>query len=190
MSKRAVTEFPINETLATRWSPRAFDPSVILTPADLSSAFEAARWAPSANNLQPWQFIVGFRGDDVFTAIANDLSGFNQSWAPDAGALVVAITNTVTASGRANAYARYDLGQAVAHFTIQATSDGLMTHQMGGFDIDALTLALEVHEPWEIVSLIAVGSLGDPHRLPEDRQASETGPRERKPFNEVVVRGL
>ena len=190
MSKRAVTEFPINETLASRWSPRSFDPTAVLTPADLGPSFEAARWAPSANNLQPWQFIVGYRGDEVFTTIVNDLSGFNQSWAPDAGALVVAITHTLTASGRANAYARYDLGQAVAHFTIQATSDGLMTHQMGGFDIDALTLALDVHEPWEIVSLIAVGSLGDPSRLPEERQPAEVGPRERKPLAEVVVRGL
>jgi nitroreductase len=190
MSKRATTEYPISDTLAERWSPRAFDADAVLTPADLGPAFEAARWAPSANNLQPWQFIVGFRGDEVFTAIVNDLSGFNQSWAPDASALVVAIANTVTASGRANAYARYDLGQAVAHFTIQAASDGLKTHQMGGFDIDALTLALDVHEPWEIVSLIAVGTLGDPSGLPEERQAAELGDRERKPLAEVVVRGL
>lgn len=189
MTKRAVTEYPINDTLATRWSPRAFDPTAVLTPADLGPAFEAARWAPSANNLQPWRFIVGFRGDDVFTTIVDKLSGFNQSWAPSASALVVTITDTITASGRPNAFARYDLGQAVAHFTIQATSDGLMTHQMGGFDVDALTTAFDVHEPWEIVSLIAVGSLGEPTTLPEDRQAAETGPRERKPLSEVV-RGL
>ena len=186
MSKRAVTEYPINDAMANRWSPRSFDPTAVLTAADLGPAFEAARWAPSANNLQPWQFIVGYRGDETFAKIAEDLSGFNAGWAPDASALVVAVTNTVTASGRDNAYARYDLGQAVAHFTIQATADGHMTHQMGGFDIDALTIALGVTEPWEIVSLIAVGALGDPNKLPEDRREAETGPRERKPLSEVV----
>ena len=131
MSKRAVTEFPIEDVLANRWSPRSFDPGAVLTPADLGPAFEAARWAPSANNLQPWQFIVGYRGDDTFTTIANNLSGFNQSWAPDAGAFVLTLTNTMTASGRPNQFARYDLGQSVAHFTIQAAANGLSTHQMG-----------------------------------------------------------
>jgi nitroreductase len=186
MNKRATTEYPIHDILANRWSPRSFDPSAVLSPADLGSSFEAARWAPSANNLQPWQFIVGYRGDDIFATITQDLSGFNAGWAPDAGALVVTVTNTLTASGRDNAYARYDLGQAVAHFTIQASADGHFTHQMGGFDIDALTIALDVKEPMEIVSLIAVGKLGDPNRLPEDRREAETGPRERKPLSEVV----
>ena len=186
MNKRAVTAHPIHDVLANRWSPRSFDPSATLTPADLAPAFEAARWAPSANNLQPWQFIVGYRGDDTFAKIVEDLSGFNASWAPDASALVVAITNTVTASGRDNVYARYDLGQAVAHFSIQLTADGHFAHQMGGFDIEALTVALDVSEPWEIVSLIAVGALGDPNRLPEERRETETGPRERKPLSEVV----
>ena len=187
MNKRAITEHPIHDILANRWSPRSFDPAAVLVPTDLAPAFEAARWAPSANNLQPWQYIVGFRGDETFAKIVQDLSGFNAGWAPDAGALVVAVTNTVTASGRENAYARYDLGQSVAHFTIQATANGHMTHQMGGFDVDALTIALGVSEPWEIVSLIAVGALGDPNRLPEERRESETGPRERKPLAEVVT---
>lgn len=186
MSKRAETEFPIHDIVATRWSPRSYDPTAVLTPADLGSSFEAARWSPSSNNLQPWQFIVGYRGDDIFTKISQSLSGFNAGWAPDAGALVVAVTNTVTASGRDNVYARYDLGQSVAHFTIQANADGHFTHQMGGFDAEALTIALGVTEPHEIVSLIAVGSLGDPNRLPEDRREAETGPRERKPLSEVV----
>lgn len=186
MSKRADTEFPIHDILATRWSPRSYDPAAVLTTADLGSSFEAARWSPSSNNLQPWQFIVGYRGDDIFAKISESLSGFNAGWAPDAGALVVAVTNTVTASGRDNVYARYDLGQAVAHFTIQANADGHFTHQMGGFDTEALTIALGVTEPHEIVSLIAVGSLGDPNRLPEDRREAETGPRERKPLSEVV----
>ena len=186
MNKRAITDYPIHDILANRWSPRSYDPDAVLTPADLAPAFEAARWAPSANNLQPWQFIVGYRGDDTFATIVENLSGFNASWAPDASALVVAVTNTLTASGRENAYARYDLGQSVAHFTIQASADGHFTHQMGGFDIEALTNALGVKEPMETVSLVAVGALGAPDRLPEERRESETGPRERKPLSEVV----
>lgn len=190
MSKKAVTQFPVLDAIAERWSPRAFDPTAVLTPADLGPAFEAARWSPSANNLQPWTYIVGYRGDETFEAIANDLSGFNQAWAPNASALVVAVTNTTSASGRPNPFARYDLGQSVAAFTIQAAANGIVTHQMGGFDIEALTIALSVDEPWEIVSLIAVGKTGNPESLPEDRQASEVSPRERKPLAEVVRGGL
>lgn len=186
MDKRATTEYPINEILSTRWSPRAFDQTAVLTAADLGPAFEAARWAPSANNMQPWRYIVAYRGDETFTAIVDDLSGFNQNWVPSASALVVSLTNTSTPSGRPNPWARYDIGQSVAHFTIQANASGLAAHQLGGFDVEALTTALDVSEPWEIVSLIAVGKIGDPNQLPEDRRASEIGPRERKPLSEVV----
>lgn len=186
MNKRATTSFPILDVLAERWSPRGFDHSKTLTMADLSPAFEAARWAPSANNLQPWSFIVGFRGDDTFEKIAATLSGFNAAWAPHASALVVAVTHTVTASGRPNAYARYDLGQAVAHFSVQAQANGIALHQMGGFDVDALTNALVVNEPLEIVSVIAAGVPADPSALSAELAEREAAPRERKPVSEFV----
>lgn len=186
MEKRENTEQPILEVLGKRWSPRAFDSQAILTAADLAPAFEAARWAPSGNNLQPWSFIVGYRGDQTFNKISENLSGFNQSWTPNASALIVAITDTSTPSGRQNPWARYDLGQAVAHFTIQATADGLATHQVGGIDIEMLTSELGVHEPLEIVTVIVVGKIGDPNTLPEERKATELAPRQRKPLAEIV----
>jgi nitroreductase len=186
MTNRATTSFPILDVLAERWSPRAFDQSATLTMADLGPAFEAARWSPSANNLQPWSFIVGFRGDETFDAIVATLSGFNASWAPHASALVVTITNTLTASGRQNVSARYDLGQAVAHFSIQAQANGLSVHQMGGFDIETLTDSLGVNEPLEIVTVLAVGPAGDPATLSDEMAERELAPRERKDVSEFV----
>lgn len=186
MEKRENTEYPILDVLGKRWSPRAFDPLAVVTAADLAPAFEAARWAPSGNNLQPWSFIVGYRGDEKFNKILENLSGFNQVWTPNASALVVAITNTGTPSGRPNPWARYDLGQAVAHFTIQATAEGLATHQLGGIDIEALTAELGVNEPWEIVTVIVVGKIGDPETLPAERKETELAPRQRKPLSEIV----
>lgn len=186
MTNPAETQFPILDVLANRRSPRAYDGDVTLTMDDLGPAFEAARWAPSANNLQPWSFIVGFRGDDVHTKISETLSGFNADWAPVAGALVVGITNTLTASGRPNVYARYDLGQAVAHFSIQAAANGLSVHQMGGFDIEALTVSLGVNEPNEIVVAFSVGKAGNIDALAEPLKEREEAPRERKALTEVV----
>jgi nitroreductase len=186
MTHRAPTTFPILDVLAERWSPRAFDQNATLTMADLSPAFEAARWAPSANNLQPWSFVVGFRGDETFEKIAATLSGFNSAWAPNASALIVTVTHTLTASGRLNAFARYDLGQAVAHFSVQAQANGISLHQMGGFDIDALTTALGVNEPLEIVTVIAAGTPVDPATLSEEIAERENAPRERKDVSEFV----
>ncbi len=186
MNRRATTAFPILDVLAERWSPRAFDPSKTLTLADLGPAFEAARWSPSSNNLQPWSFIVGFRGDELFDAIAPTLSGFNAAWAPRASALVVAVTNTVTGSGRQNGYARYDLGQAVAHFSVQAQANGISVHQMGGFDVEALTTSLGVTEPHEVVVVLAVGFEADPSTLPDELVEREVAPRERKNASEFV----
>lgn len=186
MTHRADTSFPILDVLAERWSPRAFDEQKTLTMADLGPAFEAARWSPSANNLQPWSFIVGFKGDETFDMIAATLSGFNAAWAPTASALVVTVTHTLTASGRANQYARYDLGQAVAHFSTQAQANGLSVHQMGGFDVEALTVALGVNEPLEIVTVIAVGVPADPATLTGELAERESAPRERKPVTEFV----
>lgn len=186
MTKRATTSFPILDVLAERWSPRSFDQSATLTMADLGPAFEAARWAPSGNNLQPWSFIVGFRGDETHAKIAAALAGFNASWAPHASALVVTVTDTISPSGRPNPWARYDLGQAAAYFSIQAQANGLHTHQMGGVDIEALSESLGVNEPQEIVTIIAVGKVGSPDALPEELAARENAPRQRKEVSEFV----
>lgn len=187
MSRIAVTEAPIVDVLATRWSPRSYDPTAVLTIDDLRASFEAARWAPSANNLQPWKFIVGFRGDDTFAAIAGALAGYNAAWAPDAAALVVNLAELESADGKPNKYAQYDLGQAVAHFTVQATADGYFVHQMGGFDAAAIAEKLGVEGPWEVTSVMTVGPRAEADRLPEGGlYEREVAPRVRKPLDEVV----
>jgi len=186
VSGNAQTSVPILPVLEERWSPRAFDPETVLTAADLTAAFEAARWAPSANNLQPWQFIAGFRGDATFQTIANNLMGFNQAWAPGASALVLAIAEKIKPNGDANNYALYDLGQAVAHFSVQAHSEGLSVHQMAGIEREALTQAFNLPAGFEPAVVIAVGRVGDADSLPEPLAEREKAPRERHDFDAIV----
>lgn len=189
MSRLATTVTPISEIHATRWSPRSFDESAELTREAVVASLEAARWAPSANNVQPWRFVVGFRGDDTFETIAKNLMSFNAAWAPQASALVVNIAHTSDAEGKENHFALYDLGQAVAHFTLQATHDGLFTHQMGGINREELAAAFNVPAGFRVVSVTAVGSLGVPDALPEVLAEREVAPRTRIALDEIVTYG-
>ena len=186
MSRNAHTSTPINPVLAARWSPRSFDTTATLTPADLTPAFEAARWAPSANNSQPWRFIVGFRGDDTFNAILPTLAGWNSAWMPNASAIVVGVTQTAGADGTPNPYAIYDLGQAVAHFSVQAQTDGLYVHQVAGTDTAALKEAFNLPAGFEAFLTIAVGKLAPADLLPEALAERENAPRVRHELTEIV----
>jgi nitroreductase len=189
MSRAAVTSTPINPVLANRWSPRSYDATKSLTKADLNASFEAARWAPSANNNQEWRYIVGFRGDATFETILGTLAGWNSAWAPAAGALVVAIAETTNADGQANPYALYDLGQSVAHFSVQAHSDGLYVHQVAGTDVDALKTAFNLPATWDAFVAFSVGHLGEADALPEPLADREKAPRSRRELNETVFFG-
>lgn len=189
MPRSAHTSVPINPVLAARWSPRSFDTTATLTPADLTPAFEAARWSPSANNSQPWRFIVGFRGDDTFNAIVPTLAGWNSAWMPNAAAIVVAVTQVAGADGSANPYAIYDLGQAVAHFSVQAQTDGLYVHQVAGTDVAALKEAFNLPAGFEAFVAIAVGKIGPADALPEALAEREVAPRVRHELNEIVHYG-
>ena len=189
MSRLATTIAPISEIHATRWSPRSFDATAELTREAVTASLEAARWAPSANNIQPWRFVVGFRGDETFETIAANLMSFNTAWAPQASALVVNIAHTSDAEGKENAYALYDLGQAVAHFSLQATHDGLFTHQMGGIHRDELAVAFNIPAGFSVVSVTAVGSLGAPDALPQVLAEREVAPRTRIELDQIVSYG-
>lgn len=182
----AHTSSPILPVLASRWSPRAYDATVTLTASDLNSAFEAARWAPSASNSQPWRFIVGFRGDDTFEKIAASLAGWNTVWAPNASALIVAIAQTHQAEGTENPFALFDLGQAVAQFAVQAHSDGLHVHQMAGTDTAQLNEAFNLPAGYEAFHTIAVGKVADASTLPEKLAERERAPRVRHELSEIV----
>lgn len=182
----AQTDAPILDVLAERWITRVFDPETPIDEAALASALEAARWAPSANNTQPWRFVVARRGTDAHAAIVAALMGFNQSWAADAGALVVFVTMS-SLEGKPLVWAAYDTGQAAAHFTVQAHASGLHTHQMGGFDREALASAFGFGDDLAAVTVMAVGALGDIDRAPEALRERELAPRTRRPIDESVI---
>jgi nitroreductase len=179
-------QFSVMDVLEQRWSPRAFDRNEVLDENRLGPAFEAARWSPSSGNSQPWTFMVGFRGDDVFRTIVGTMASGNQVWAEHAGAVVANIASVVDAEGNPQSHAVYDLGQAVAHFSVQATAEGLMVHQMGGFDAQTLGRELELDSSQRVVTLMAIGSMGDPAELPERLQLREAQPRSRKSLSEIV----
>ena len=187
LSRSAETAAPVLEILAERWSPRAFAVDETIDETRLASALEAARWAPSANNSQPWRFVVARRGTSAHARIHDSLVGFNQAWAGDAAVLIVAVAETADADGDPRGFAAYDLGQAVAHLSVQAHHDGLHVHQMGGFDRDALRAAFDLESRFEPLTVIALGPIGDPSNLPEVLQQRESAPRERRPLADTLI---
>ncbi|MEV7632585.1 nitroreductase family protein [Microbacterium sp. NPDC089318] len=187
LDRTAPTEHPVLDVLADRWSPRAFDNETPIDEAKLSSALEAARWAPSAYNHQPWRFIVARRGTGLHQSIHSTLIGFNQAWAGSAAALIVAVAENADDEGEARSHAVYDLGQAVAHLSVQAHHDGLVVHQMSGFDADALREIAGLDERFTPVTVIALGELGDIAALPEMIQERESAPRVRRPIDETLL---
>jgi nitroreductase len=184
--RRAATDSPILDVLTDRWSTRIFDAQAPIDEAALASALEAARWAPTAANTQPWRVIVARRGSAEHAKIVAALAGFNSAWAGDAAALVVFVAETVR-EGKPMAWALYDTGQVAAHFTVQAHADGLSTHQMGGFDRDAIAAAFALTDEFTPVTVMAVGSLGDIRAASEELQARENSPRERRSLDESVL---
>ena len=169
-----------------RWSPRAFSDREV-GHADLKRVFEAARWAPSSGNAQPWRFIVGLKGSETHEKIVSTLVSSNRDWAPKAPVLILGTTAAVNARGNPNAYAMYDLGAAAVSITLEAAALGLVTHQMGGFDKDAARAALGIPESYALGSVMALGYQDEPASLPTEELVSrEVAPRQRKPLSEVV----
>lgn len=177
----------LHPVLAARWSPRAFDPDAELTADELTSLLEAARWAPSASNSQPWRFVVGLRHDDTHKRIFANLAPGNQRWAGTASALLVAAHVSTSAGGAPLRHAAYDVGQAVAHLSVQATATGLHVHQMAGFDAAGLRADLTVENGIEIATVVALGRLGDPGSLSPDLRERELGLRTRRPISELLL---
>lgn len=185
--RTAETTARLLPALAERWSPRAFDADAAIDESLLHAALEAARWSPSASNTQPWRFIVARRGSAAFDTVAETLMGFNKAWAGSASVLIVAIAELTDTEGAERPWAEYDLGQAVAHLSVQAHHDGLHVHQMGGFDREAVRSAFDLEDRFSPVSVIALGTLGDPEDLPEALRERERAPRTRRALNETVL---
>ena len=171
-----------------RWSPRSFADRDV-SPADLRKVFEAARWAASAYNEQPWRFLVGTRNSSTHKKIFSTLIGFNQGWAAAAPVLILGVASSkFSHNGSPNAYALYDLGAASAILCLQAASLGLATHSMAGFDYDAARQAFAIPEDFLLGAVIALGYQGEPSALSHEKLiAQETTPRSRKPLNEFVL---
>jgi nitroreductase len=186
MENPAQTQFPIHELLKKRWSPRAFDDRPI-EPEKLRSLFEAARWAPSSNNGQPWRFLVAMKENKAeYDRLFNCLVEANQKWASRAPVLMLSVAQLQFEDGSPNRHAFHDTGMAVENLVIQATALGLVAHQMAGFGIDRARADCRIPEGYEPVAMMAVGYPGDPSLLSDRLRARETQPRARKPVTEFV----
>ena len=187
MKKATSTDYPVHDLIAERWSPRAYAAEAV--PADvLRSILEAARWAASAFNEQPWSFLVARREDEAgFATMLNCLVEGNQGWARNAGVLILAVArSTFTRNDKPNRHAWHDVGQAAANLSLQATALGFVAHQMAGVLPDKAREVYGIPEGYDVATAIAVGQLGDAGDLPDPLREMETAPRRRKPEAEFV----
>jgi nitroreductase len=190
MSNPAPVEFPVHELIQNRWSPRAFSDKLVPQEV-LRSLFEAARWAPSSNNEQPWAYIVATKDDaENFEKSLGALVEFNANWARKAPVLVIAVAELAFAKNNApNRNAQYDVGAASLQLSIEATARGLVVHQMAGFDPETAKEAYDIPQGWEPIAVMALGYPGDASSLPEPLQSREKAPRSRKRIREFVMSG-
>lgn len=189
MSERlAPTDHEIHELLRRRWSTRAYSDR----PVDVETLrrlFEAARWAPSSGNGQPWSFIVARKEDAAeFEKIASVLNSGN-AWAKHAAVLAISVAALDREPGRPNGHALHDVGLASENIALQATAMGLSLHMMGGFSAEKARQVFGIPERWQPVAAIAIGHPGDPNVLPEDLRKKDLSPRVRKPIHEFVFSG-
>ena len=190
MEKPADTQYPIHDLLKRRWSPRAFSDRRV-EPATLRSLLEAARWAPSSSNEQPWNFLVATKDEQAeHGRLLSCLVEGNSLWAQRAPVLMVSVARmSFEEGGEPNRHAYYDVGQAVADLSVQATALGLMVHQMAGFHPDKVRELYGIPTGFEPVAAMALGYPGDPQSLPEKLKTRESAPRERKPVAQFVFTG-
>jgi nitroreductase len=183
--KLAAADHAIHPAIQQRWSPRAFAPHPV-EPEKLLSLLEAARWAPSSGNGQPWHFIVGAQGTATHARLVETLREGNLPWAAQAPVLMLSVAQTITASGRIATHALYDVGLAVANLTVQATAFDLFVHQMGGFYPEKARALFAIPDGFEPVTMLAIGYLGAPETLDERLRERELMPRTRRPLSEFV----
>lgn len=190
MEKPAVTDHPVQDSIRRRWSPRAFSEKLV-SPEVLRSLFEAARWAASSYNDQPWTYFVATRDDEAnYSKMLGVLMDRNAAWAKQAPVLALSVARRhFKHNGAVNPVALHDVGAANALLTMEATARGLAVHQMAGFHGDKARETFGIPEGWEPVSAIAIGYPGDPATLPEQLQKTELAPRTRKPLSEFVMTG-
>lgn len=188
MQKPAITQVPIQATLAARWSGRAYDAHKPVSRTDLISLLEAARWAPSCFGDEPWRFIVWDKtGDAASWQQAFDcLVPGNQAWVIDAPILLLTCANSVfDHNGKPNRFAQYDTGAAAENLCLQASHLGLMAHQMGGFNADLARASFGIPDAFTPMAMICVGYPAEASTLTAETLARETAPRKRKALADV-----
>lgn len=190
MNNPAPTQFPIHDLLALRWSPRAFAERPI-EPEKVNSLFEAARWAPSSNNEQPWRFIVaGKEYEAQWNRFLACLAEGNRIWAVRAPMLILSIARlNFEKWDKPNRHALHDVGMATGNLVLQATALGLVARQMAGFDVDKARADLNIPSGYEPVAMIAIGYPGDPALLPDALRQRESVSRERHAASTFVYVG-
>ena len=181
--KTALTVYPINDLIKKRWSPRAFSAEPV-SRKQVFQLLEAARWAASSYNDQPWRFVIGLKGEPTYEKIFGTLGEFNQAWAANAPVLLLACAAKTNSRGGFNRHHAYDTGQAVANLSIQAMDMGLYLHQMAGFSQEKAIKVFTIPEDIEPMAAIAIGYIGDPDILSDSAKKSELSPRSRKDFEE------
>jgi nitroreductase len=179
--------YPIHDLIRERWSPRAFANRRV-EPEALRSLFEAARWAPSSFNEQPWSFVVATRDDPAaYDRMLSCLVAANAQWAGRAPVLMLSVAELgFQRSGTPNRHAFHDVGLAMGNLLLQATALGLVAHQMAGFDAEKARALFSIPEGYEPCAVIALGYAGERDSLPEPLRAREGAPRSRKPLSKFV----
>lgn len=187
MRKFASTTVPVHPLLAERWSPRGFDRAHEIGDDDVAALLEAARWAPSAGNGQPWRFLVTRRGERTHARLFTALHPGNQAWAGAASALILVAARVAADDGTPHPWALYDTGQAVAALVTQAQAHGLAVHQIGGFDTAAVRAEFGLADDLTPVVIIAIGRADPDAELPEYLAAREAAPRTRRPVADLLL---
>lgn len=193
MKKPAVTQVAIHDIIANRWSPRAYDATRAVSQEQIVSLLEAARWAASCYGDQPWRFIVWDKNKDAtaWQQAFNCIVPGNQEWAKDAPVLILVCADTLfNHNQKPNRWGGYDTGAAAASLCLQATSLGLMTHQMGGFDGEKTRSAFSIPEQFEMMAMMAVGYMSELDSLPDELKERALAPRNRRELGELFYDGV
>ena len=190
MRKTADTSVELHPILAQRWSPRSFDGAAELSIADLTGILEAARWAPSSNNSQPWRFVVARRGDHRFAQLVDSMTGFNKVWSPKASALVLVSALTTQPDGSVRIGALYDAGLAASSLTVEALHRGQVVHQIGGFDHEAVRSHFNLPPEITPIAILAIGKQAPADALESEALIErEIGARSRVPLTQLILSG-
>ncbi len=187
VAENRVPEYDIDPLFVNRWSPRAMTGEA-LDESEYLPLFEAARWAPSSRNSQPWRFAYATRDDDEWETFVDFMMEFNQMWAADAAVLAVLFSETVDEEDRSLSSHTLDAGAAWENLALEGARRGVVVHPMGGFDRDAAAEELNAPDDYDVELMIAIGERAPVETLPEEMRNREV-PNDRKSLDEIIARG-